>query len=123
MRTLPAVGDWRVEPEEQPDDEQRGEDDPGQETGNPGRKQTCHTNLCHVTGNVYTVLWICIGFNADPNSDPLFQVNADPRVIFQLKKARIFVIKTLYLRIPWPPPVLGIRFRVFLGLPDSDPDP
>ncbi len=41
MRTLPAVGDRRVEPEEQPHDEQRGEYDPGQETGNPGRKQTC----------------------------------------------------------------------------------
>jgi hypothetical protein len=86
LRTLPAVGDRRVEPEEQPDDEQRGEDDPGQETGNPGRKQTCRTNICsftdmkpeiqagnrpvahtfaHLTGNVYTALWIRIGFNGD----------------------------------------------------------
>jgi hypothetical protein len=69
MQTLPAVGDRRVEPEEQPDDEQRGEDNPGQETGNPGRKQTCHTTLVmSLETFICTVLWIRIGFKCGSKS-------------------------------------------------------
>jgi hypothetical protein len=118
MRTLPAVGDRRVEPEEQPDDEQGGEDDAGQETGNPGRKQTWRTNVCsftdrkpeiqagnrpvaqtfaHLTGNVYTVLLIRIVVNADSNLDLAFLDKCGSRVLMTKIVKKISAEKLLFL--------------------------
>ena len=41
MLELPAVGDGWVEPEHEPDDEEGGENDTGQEPGYPGGEQAC----------------------------------------------------------------------------------
>ena len=41
MLELPAVWEGWVEPEHEPDDEEGGEDDTGQEPGYPGGEQAC----------------------------------------------------------------------------------
>jgi hypothetical protein len=58
----------------------------------------------------FPVLWICIGFNADP--DPAFLVNADPderiwlpKIVknYKWEKILIFYIKKYNIFIPMPP--------------------